>query len=414
MRVLVWCPFVNLGGGIRLLSSLMTSLARHPEIDELALVIPPEAASAFANAPDTLKLHLVPKPALLRWLENPDNSSDLGRLSKKILRRLLPNYRARLENRYLARYAQTCDLIYVFWPHGIPILATTKPIVCTYQDTTVLDFPEILGGLRTELERRYALSWVSQADQLVTSSQTVRANLIRYFGERGTRASVIYHNILPQAASASAASAEATLEKLPALPERYLVYAANVNVHKNHDTLLTAWSRFADRAELPLVLLGEYTHILRPDWQLGRNHYWLHDHLVGVVQRQKLEHGRDYYALGYVPDDQMAHIMRGAAAVIMASLSEGGGSFPAEEALSYGVPLLCADIPVMHEHLAARSAVVLWFDPLSPDSILAALYQLHDDYDRYAASAQSGMNDPRPSWDDVADQYVQVFKRALL
>ena len=68
----------------------------------------------------------------------------------------------------------------------------------------------------------------------------------------------------------------------------------------------------------------------------------------------------------------------------------------------------------MREHLSARSADVLWFDPLSPDSILAALHQLHDDYDRFAASAQSGMNDPRPSWNDVADQYVQVFKCALL
>lgn len=79
-----------------------------------------------------------------------------------------------------------------------------------------------------------------------------------------------------------------------------------------------------------------------------------------------------------------------------------------------GVPVLCSDIPVMRQHLKERSARILWFDPESPESIASAMDELAENYQSYKASAVKGMNDPRPSWDDIADQYVQVFKKAIL
>src|SRR5262249_50293770 len=143
MKLLIWSPFVNLGGGVRLLSSLTAALAHHPEIDELALALPPEAAAAFPTPDGSLRLLPIAKPPLLRWLEDPDAPSEAERFSKKLFRRLLPNYAANLENRRLNEYAQGYDVVYVFWPHGRPAPLLSKPIVCTYQDTTVLDFPEI-------------------------------------------------------------------------------------------------------------------------------------------------------------------------------------------------------------------------------------------------------------------------------
>ena len=93
----------------------------------------------------------------------------------------------------------------------------------------------------------------------------------------------------------------------------------------------------------------------------------------------------------------------------MPSLAEGGGSFPVEEALAAGVPVLCSDIPVLREHLRGRTARIAWFDPDSPASIVAALEAVFADYDDYKARAVRGAGDPRPSWDDVAARYVDVF-----
>src|SRR5664279_1413334 len=276
MRILIWSPFVNLGGGIRLLSSLTSALVRHPEVDELALAVPPEFMDSFAHLSPKLCLCPVAKPPLLRWIEAPDAESSMVRLSKKSLGRLLPNYSVSVEHQYLKNYAKDYDVVYVFWPHGRPFQPTQKPTVCTYQDTTLIDFPEILGGARAALEREYAFSWVTHVDQLIVPSQIVRENLISHFDEQAARATVIYHNILTISSPASELSTQ-----LPALPERYLLYPANLNAHKNHDSLLNAWACFAEREQITLVLLGEYTHKLRPGWDLRGNRYWLHDHLIG-------------------------------------------------------------------------------------------------------------------------------------
>lgn len=413
MRILIWSPFVNLGGGIRLLHSLSSALAHHAEVEEVGLAIPPESMAAFPH--DNIKLHLLPvlKPAIFRWMEISGNEALLTRLSKKLLERLLTHSVAAVENSYLDKYSKDYDVIYIFWPHGRPFQRSQKPVVCTYQDTTLIDFPEILGGARAEVERQYALSWIAGVDQLIVSSQTVRENLIKLFGAETVKATVIYHNILTVSSAPLPSDAVEAPVPLPHLPEEYLLYPANVNVHKNHDLLLTAWANFSEREKIPLVLLGEYTHILKPDWELKNNRYWLHDHVLGVVQRNGLQHGRDFYALGYVSNTQLDQIIKRATGIIMASLSEGGGSYPAEEALSYGIPLLCSDIPVMREHLSTRSADIIWFNPLSIDSILSALKTFRVDYAHYYESAQSGMSDQRTTWDEIADQYVQVFKRAV-
>jgi glycosyltransferase involved in cell wall biosynthesis len=413
MRILIWSPFVNLGGGIRLLLSLTSALARHAEIDEVGLAIPPESMVVFPHDDSKLRLLPVVKPAFFRWMEISGSESLLTRLSKKLLERLFTNSIAAVENGYLDRYSKDYDVIYIFWPHGRSFRRSQKPIVCTYQDTTLIDFPEILGGARAELERQYALSWIAGVDQLIVSSQTVRENLIKLFGAETVNATVIYHNILTVSSDVLPSDAVEAPVPLPELPEEYLLYPANVNVHKNHDLLLTAWANFSEREKIPLVLLGEYTHILKPDWDIRKNRYWLHDHVIGVVRRNGLQHGRDFYALGYVSNTQLEQIIKRATGVIMASLSEGGGSYPAEEALRYGIPLLCSDIPVMREHLSTQSADVLWFNPLSIESILNAIKKFRIDYAHYYESAQNGMSDQRTTWDEIADQYVQVFKRAV-
>jgi glycosyltransferase involved in cell wall biosynthesis len=97
----------------------------------------------------------------------------------------------------------------------------------------------------------------------------------------------------------------------------------------------------------------------------------------------------------------------------MPSLAEGGGSYPVEEALSLGVPVLCSDIPVMREHLNGRNDVVTWFDPESPEAIVRALGELENNYASIKERTKKAMTFPRPSWADVAGEYVSIFQDAL-
>ena len=54
-----------------------------------------------------------------------------------------------------------------------------------------------------------------------------------------------------------------------------------------------------------------------------------------------------------------------------------------------------------------------WFDPESVDSIVHSLDEFFDNYAAYKRSALRGAADARPSWDDVAGNYVRVFRSAL-
>jgi hypothetical protein len=77
------------------------------------------------------------------------------------------------------------------------------------------------------------------------------------------------------------------------------------------------------------------------------------------------------------------------------------------------VPVLCSDIPVMREHLAGRAEVVVWLDPESPESIARALEQLDHNYTSVKEATMKAMSYPRPTWNDVANEYVTIFQDAI-
>jgi glycosyltransferase involved in cell wall biosynthesis len=412
VKVLVWVPFVNLGGGVRLLASLVEALARQPEIEHLRLATSAAfrmgALGSAASSGRVEHVHLPPS-LLHRLLTVGGAAADLpvwSHLRGYLRRYLLPRQTAWLHARWLKRLSSDVDVVYVFWPHQEQFVPLPTPVVCTYQDTTFLDFPEILGSKTTAAEKANAIRWIDGSTRVVLSSAAALANLKRHCGSARDDFTIIYHNILPFVPSQSPSQND--------LPPRYVVYPANTNVHKNHDMLLIAWSRFKYREQYALVLVGEGTQILAPDWDAARSStYWQHDRLVGLAERLGLRRSNNLLALGYVSDAQVDAIVRNAAALIMPSLAEGGGSYPVEEALFFGVPVLCADIAVMREHFDKRSVEPIWFDPLSPDAIARALEQFVENEARYREEARSAMTDPRPTWDDVAAQYVQVFRSVI-
>lgn len=407
MKVLVWAPFVNLGGGARLLASLVEALARQPEIERLRLATPAAFQVNALNGGRLEHVHL-PESLLRRLLTGDGATARLpvwSHLRGYLRRYLLPRQTAWLHARWLKRLSSDVDVVYVFWPQQQLFVPLPVPIVCTYQDTTFLDFPEILGSKTTAAEKARAMQWVSGAARIVVSSAAALANLQRHCASARDDFAIIYHNILPFVPSHAPPQID--------LPPRYVVYPANTNVHKNHDMLLIAWSRFRYREQYALVLVGEGTQILAADWDTARSTYWQHDRLVGLAERLGLRRSSNLLALGYVSDAELDAILRSAAALIMPSLAEGGGSYPVEEALFFGVPVLCADIPVMREHFSKRSIEPIWFDPLSPDAIAQALERFVEHKARYQAEARAATTDPRPTWDDVAAQYVEVFRSVI-
>jgi len=73
--------------------------------------------------------------------------------------------------------------------------------------------------------------------------------------------------------------------------------------------------------------------------------------------------------LGFVRDDELASLYRGARCVAYVSRYEGFG-FPVLEALACGAPVVAADLPPIREFADGAAFMV---DPSDPDAIAAAL-----------------------------------------
>jgi glycosyltransferase involved in cell wall biosynthesis len=410
LRVCVWAPALNLGGGVRFLAALVRALARHPDVGLLRLAVPPGAMSAALSRANLVEVAPLTVPA---WEVRcpPPLSRERRILEIPGTGRLRQRWRqgtARWDEVTLRRVSADCDVVWCPWPHRQPYPRPGRPLITTVQDLIVFDFPETLGPTATREEWLRLRAWLDGSDALVLSSVASRDALIRHFGDRYDNAYLVQHAIVPAHDGSLALDGQAG-SALPAPAGRYVLYPASYTPHKNHHNLFHAWARFSRRSQIRLVLLGPGTGDLAapgPPWQIVDPNA---SRLAGTLARLRLSVGRDVEALGYLADADVHRLIAGAAALVMPSLAEGGGSFPVEEALAAGVPVLCSDIPVLREHLRGRTARIAWFDPDSPASIVAALEAVFADYDDYKARAVRGAGDPRPSWDDVAARYVDVF-----
>lgn len=380
MKILVWCSSVSIGGGARLLANLLPAMAEQEEVDYIYLVIHPMSRlkeKIPSSRQNKLKIFYANGPV----------SKPLHVLAKQF------------------------DIVYCCWPHGLPYQPAGKPIVCTFQDTTIFDCA-IPFLTHSDIKSAWIQSnvWLENCSIVVAPSYHVKSRLIANFGEQCERAVVIPHAISPGEAFAGE---RLSPELSGILPEEYIVYPSNISFHKNHYNLFLAYSKFSHRKQYPLVLCGHLTDKLRVEAREWRLEEASLPTLVSLIKRTGLQIGEDLFPLGYVNDIDVNLLIKNAKALIMPSLSEGGGSYPVEEALSLGTPVLCSDIPVMREHLANRTAKILWFDPKSPLLIVKALEEIAINYDEYKKSAIAGRFDTRPTWHDVAKEYLQVFKTAI-
>jgi alpha-1,3-rhamnosyl/mannosyltransferase len=161
----------------------------------------------------------------------------------------------------------------------------------------------------------------------------------------------------------------------------YLLTVATLEPRKNLGTLVEAFGLLAD-TELALALVGGQGWGEQP--QLDR---------PGVVR------------LGRVPDDELARLYRGAAAVVYPSRFEGFG-MPITEAMASGAPVVASSHPSLDE--ACGDAAVR-ADPESPEGIAAAVREALARAEELRALGLAQAR--RFTWRRVGETFVEGFER---
>ena len=188
-------------------------------------------------------------------------------------------------------------------------------------------------------------SALKRAARIVCVSEATRSDLLRHYAKTDPdRVRVVHNGVdLDVFRPGDAPDPEAT---------PYLAVVGNQDPRKNVETLLEAFPVFRARMRAcRLVMVGP-----------GR---------PPAAKPAAVD------VLGYLPDEELATLYRGALMVVQPSLYEGFG-LPLLEAMACGTPVACADIAVFRE-VAADCA--RYFDPTKPGTIAQAMENLARDDD---------------------------------
>lgn len=311
-----------------------------------------------------------------------------------------------------------CDVVWIPWVHRhrLPEACAAR-VVGSFHDAIMFTEPLLhpIFGEQMADERETVQRWLVSGARIVVSSNATAHTVSVVFDAAARCLDVIpisgAHGGLDDAGG-TVPSAWTWADK------PFILCPANISPHKNHETLLrgvAAWGVY------PLVLTGTGTDLSLSRNPIRRFGRWTLEEL-GAVQPHRSSHlrrfahslgfrrGDSLLPLGYISDREYYPLLRKAWALVMPTLGEGGGSFPVEEALWSGIPVICADIPVLREHMERLGATVQWFDPRVPEELAARLRELHETYDSAIADAQHQRQTlHRRTWSDVADEYWDVI-----
>lgn len=270
------------------------------------------------------------------------------------------------------------------------------PAVLTFFDMQ----EEFLPGLftrRERLARRLLHRWsVRRARVVVAPSRFTAECLEQRYGTPAAKITLLPAGI-PQRLFAPAGAREADWLRQRGLePGEYALYPANPWPHKNHARLMAAWAeieRHHDPAPT-LVCTGRLEHEPRRVDDLART--------AGLPPGRV----RD---LGFVHEQELEMLLRGARLMVFPSLFEGFG-LPVAEALAAGCPVACSDLPPLRE---LGGEALRLFDPGQVRSLAEAVTQLWDDAALRARQAELGRLRARPlAWPELLPRLQDVYARA--
>ena len=264
------------------------------------------------------------------------------------------------------------------------------PKVVTIHDLTFFDHPEWHERSKVVLFRRAISVATRKADAVIAVSAATARRLAERFPAHAP-VHVIPHGVDHERFRPDEPSPGHDAAVLEALGARgpYVAFVGTVEPRKDVPSLVRAFDRIADRhPDLGLVIAGT----------VG----WGEDELSRALAAAT--HADRVVRTGFVPDDAVPALLRGATAVVYPSLEEGFG-LPALEALACGAPLVTTEGTAMAD-VAGDAAMLV--PPGDVDALESAL-------DAVALGWSSTRNlgittAAAYTWQRTADAHVEVYR----
>ena len=320
-------------------------------------------------------------------------------------RRLVDGLGRRFRRRYALDYWRTSEVPRLLWARSLDAdIAYSVPgyihpdlhalrHVLVVPDIQHEYLPEFFPGGALEERRRLYGDAIRRADHICAISEFTRRTLIDRLGVEPERVTTI-----PLAAGRLFGSGQdgddGRLARYGLEGCTYLYFPAHTWYHKNHRTAVEALRILRDAHGLkPLLVCTGEPREAQPE-------------IDALVASAGLS--AQVRFLGYVPQEDVAALYRGAAALVFPSLFEGFG-MPVLEAMASDCPVVCSDTTSLPE-IAGGAALLC--APQDAEAFAGALARVLDDADLRADLRRRGRDRAACySWRKFTLETVGIFRR---
>jgi glycosyltransferase involved in cell wall biosynthesis len=290
-----------------------------------------------------------------------------------------------------------CEHIDVFHgldQSGIPLFSKAGKSVVTIHDVIPLVLPWAFP-----LRHRWVLSTAlarirKQAEVVIVPSTAAADDVVRYLQVERERISVIPMGCDARFQPAGEPARAAAMQRRYDLPQRYILFVGTLEPRKNIKTLLRAFAMLlaeTPQDDLAFVITGGN------GW--GRENYLATVEALGLRDRVRFT--------GFVEDDLLPELYRGALLFVYPSLYEGFG-LPVLEAMACGTPVITSNRASLPE-VAGDAALLV--DPTRPEALAAAMTSIISNGELRQGLRAKGLARARAfTWDGVAEQTVAIYR----
>lgn len=268
-----------------------------------------------------------------------------------------------------------------FTPGYTPPLWCSLPFVFVIHDLNHIDLSENSNLLKRAYYRYIMRPACHRSFRILTVSEFSRQRIIEWSG-------VPQEKVINVGNGVDASFSPSGTKYEPGY--RYFFYVGNRKSHKNIVRLLNAFAISDLQHNIKLILSGE------PDKETIR-----------VIASYNLQ--RSVIFSGFIKDDELPDLYRGALALLLPSLYEGFG-LPIVEAMACGTPVLTSNITAMPE---VSGGAALLVDPLSINEISAGMNMIVSDNQFRQTMIANGLDQAKKfSWKNTAEKIRNVLDEA--
>lgn len=309
-----------------------------------------------------------------------------------VLYRTIWNY---LPIPYSFFFGRTAD-VSLFFNFIVPPGVKGKKIAIIH-DMAYMSCPDTVRSKTRRFLKSSMIKSCKRADKIVTISEFSKNEILRYLPVAESKIEVVpwgvdfgvYHDHY------MIDEIEQTKKKYGII-EEYILYLGTIEPRKNIERLIYAYAALNEtNSEVPtLVLAG----------QKG----WYYDEIFAAVETLRLEDKVKF--IGYVPDEDVPLLLRGAKIFVFPSLYEGFG-LPPLEAMACGTPVVTSNTASLSE-IAKDAAVMV--DPMSVQSIADGIHVLLTDEIMRKRMVEAGLQRAKMyTWEKATERIVNICRQLL-